>query len=365
MNRLLKVVFLLAMPMAIVLYTISCNSLPKNVALDIAKAPFKNLSEYNFFTGVLNELKPNLRILPYDLNSSLFTDYSFKARFVYVPEGKTTEYDTTETLKLPVGACLIKNFYYPDDFNKPEGNRRIMETRLLVHRESGWDALEYVWNDKQTDAELTNSGDIKEVSWLHYDGTKRSVDYVVPTKNQCKGCHWFDNAIRPIGPKVRNLNKDYAYVDGKANQLDKWVNMGFLASAPSFESRPTLPNWQDSVKYNLNERARAYLDINCAHCHNAKGPAYTSGFYVNWLSNNASNLGICKSPVAAGKATGGRLFTIKPGEPDASITVFRMESDNPGVRMPELGKQLVHTEGVALIRQWIAAMPANACEMNQ
>jgi len=100
MNRLLKVVFLLAMPMAIVLYTISCNSLPKNVALDIAKAPFKNLSEYNFFTGVLNELKPNLRILPYDLNSSLFTDYSFKARFVYVPEGKTTEYDTTETLKL-------------------------------------------------------------------------------------------------------------------------------------------------------------------------------------------------------------------------------------------------------------------------
>jgi uncharacterized repeat protein (TIGR03806 family) len=363
MRRLLKIVSLIAMPLAVMLYTVGCNSKPGKIALDVTKAPFKTLSEYNFFVGALNELKPNERLLPYDLNSSLFTDYAFKARFVFIPEGKSTEYDTTESLKFPVGTCLIKNFYYPDDFKKQEGKRRIIETRLLIHRESGWDALGYVWNDEQTDAELKNAGDIKEISWLHYDGTKRTADYIVPTKSQCKGCHWFDNAIRPIGPKIRNLNKDYNYEAGKANQLEKWVSMGLLTNLPAVASCPTLPDWQDSVKYTLNERARAYLEINCGHCHNPKGPAYTSGFYVDWLSKDPSALGICKSPVAAGKATGGRLFTIKPGSPQESIAVFRMESDDPSIRMPELGKQLIHTEGVVLIRQWIAAMPDNACEM--
>ncbi len=331
--------------------------------LDVAVAPFKHLSEYNFFTGTLKDLKPNLRVLPYDLNSALFTDYAFKARFVFVPEGKSATYDTAEVLNLPVGSCLIKNFYYPDDFNKPEGKRRIMETRLLVHREKGWEAHDYVWNDKQTEAVLDNSGDIKEVSWVHYDGKKRNADYVIPTKSQCKGCHWHDNAIKPIGPKVRNLNKDFAYEDGTENQLNRWVKMGFLAGVPAFDERLTLPVWDDSVHYDLNQRARAYLDINCGHCHNPKGPAYTSGFYMNWENKNASNLGICKTPVAAGKATGDRLFDIHPGKPDQSIMVYRMESEDPGVRMPELGKQLLHTEGIALIRQWIAAMPANACEM--
>lgn len=363
MRSFLKYALLVVVPIYIFMYSSGCNTAPGKVLLDVTKAPFKHLSEYNFFTGELSELSPNVRVLPYDLNSSLFTDYAFKARFVYVPEGKSAEYDTTEVLKLPVGSCLIKNFYYPDDFNKPEGKRRIMETRLLVNRENGWEAIDYVWNDGQTEAVLDNAGDIKEVSWIHFDGEKRKADYVIPSKNQCKGCHWFNNAIRPIGPKVRNLNKDYAYADGTENQLVRWAKMGFLANAPAPENCPKTANWEDSTRYTLNERARAYLEMNCGHCHNPKGPAYTSGFYVNWENQNPENLGICKSPVAAGKATGGRLFDIKPGEPDASIMVFRMESEDPGVRMPELGKQLVHKEGVALIRKWIAEMPANPCAM--
>jgi len=45
-----------------------------------------------------------------------------------------------------------------------------------------------------------------------------------------------------------------------------------------------------------------------------------------------------------------------PGDPDASILVYRMETGDPAAAMPELGRALVHEEGVALIREWIAAM---------
>jgi uncharacterized repeat protein (TIGR03806 family) len=363
MKRLIRYAITAIFTVFFVAYIISCNtSRGTAVHLDVNKAPFESLSEYNFFTGELNQLKPNLLVLPYDLNSSLFTDYAFKARFVYVPEGKTIPYDTTEVLKLPVGACLIKNFYYPADFNKPEGKRRIMETRLLVHRDAGWEALDYIWNDEQTAAILDNAGDIKKVSWIHYDGTKREADYVIPNKNQCKGCHWFDGNIRPIGPKVRNLNKVYAYADGKENQLVRWTKAGILSGAPALGDCPKNANWQDSVNYDLNARARAYLDINCGHCHNEKGPAYTSGLWTNWENNDQEHLGICKSPVAAGKATGNRLYDETPGKPEESIMVYRMESTDPGIRMPEVGRQLVHTEGVELISRWIRAMEAKPCK---
>ncbi|MCS6819970.1 MAG: hypothetical protein NZ522_08455, partial [Chitinophagales bacterium] len=226
MKKILHPFFVLGFALVILYELLSCHSLPAKVALDVAKAPFKNLSDYNFFVGPLKALIPNDRVLPYDLNTPLFTDYAFKERFVYVPEGKSAEYDTSEVLKLPVGSCLIKNFYYPQDFNKPEAERRILETRLLVHRQNGWEALEYTWNEEQTEATLNNIGGIKTVSWKHYDGSVKTTDYIIPTKNQCKGCHWYNNAIRPIGPKIRNLNKEFSYSDGKENQLVRWHKMG-------------------------------------------------------------------------------------------------------------------------------------------
>lgn len=67
-------------------------------------------------------------------------------------------------------------------------------------------------------------------------------------------------------------------------------------------------------------------------------------------------LGIGKAPVAAGKGSGGRLYSIVPGKPDESILLYRIESVDPGVMMPEMGRRLAHKEGVELVRQWILEM---------
>ncbi len=74
-----------------------------------------------------------------------------------------------------------------------------------------------------------------------------------------------------------------------------------------------------------------------------------------------TNYGICKQPVAAGSGSGGLKNDIVPGDADASITAYRMNSNEPDVRMPEIGRSLVHDEGVALIREWINSM-SGGCE---
>lgn len=356
MNRIIRLSIFSSFAIAIVVYISSCTpSTTGKVSLDVAAKPFEMLSQYNFFKGALNKLIPNDRIQPYDLISPLFTDYAHKARFIYLPEGKTVDYTEDKVLQFPVGSCLIKNFYYPADFNKPEGERRIIETRLLVHRNEAWEALTYIWNDEQTDAHLEVAGDLKKVSWIQKDGSKKDIDYIIPNKNQCKGCHWIDGAITPIGPKVKNLNKDYAYADGKENQLVKLTKVGFLKGAPADpKTCPKIANYLDTTA-DLNARARAYLDINCGHCHNPGGPAYTSGLYLNYENQDNEHLGVCKTPVSAGRGTGNLHVDILPGDPAHSIMVFRMASIDPGIKMPELGRGLVHQEGLDLITKWIAA----------
>jgi uncharacterized repeat protein (TIGR03806 family) len=327
------------------------------VLLDTKAKPFQQLSEYQFFTGNLNELAPNKGVLPYDLNSSLFTDYAEKARFVWMPKGVSAKFAADKAFEFPVGTVLIKNFFYFNDKRQPEKGRRIIETRLLVNREGGWDALSYVWNDEQTDATLSIAGDIKEVTWTNEAGLQTTFNYLVPNRNQCKGCHNLDGKLTPIGPKGRNLHKDFSYPDGSvANQHEKWASVGYLTGYDPAANHPKLAQWDRPESSSLHERAIAYLDINCGHCHNPQGPANTSGLNLTVDQPVNINLGIFKAPVSAGSGSGGRSYSIVPGHPEASILVYRMQTTDPGAMMPELGRVTVHREGVELIQAWIAGM---------
>jgi len=138
-------------------------------------------------------------------------------------------------------------------------------------------------------------------------------------------------------------------------QLQAMKQAGLLTG--SLHGLVRLPHWDRPETGSLNARARAYLDVNCGHCHNPKGPADTSGLWLNWDQPADTNLGLYKRPTAAGRGSVGLDFAIKPGDPGQSYLVARMQSLEPGIAMPELGRATVHTEGVDLIRHWVREMP--------
>ena len=183
---------------------------------------------------------------------------------------------------------------------------------------------------------------------MEHDG--QSISYRVPNANQCKGCHLRGDEISPIGPKARNLNHNFDYSDGRRNQLDEWTRLRLLEGV---QTPPLSADWKDGP---LEARARAYLDVNCAHCHRRDGPASNSGLFLTFGEADKVALGYRKRPVAAGRGSGGLEFDIVPGDSDASIMVHRMKSLEAGVMMPELGRSLPHAEGIALIREWIAGL---------
>jgi uncharacterized repeat protein (TIGR03806 family) len=317
------------------------------IGLVSADANYKeNLSDYGFFKGTLKDQIPTDGVVLYTLNSPLFSDYASKLRFVRLPEGKSVSYNPDSVLQFPVGTAIVKTFYYPFDERNPQKGRRLMETRVLLHEAKGWVALPYIWNKEQTDAVLEVAGGSDQVSWIDAAGKKQSFEYQVPNMNQCKGCHERSGEMTPIGPSVRQLN------DG--HQLQHWETAGLLKGLPK-DHIPALVNYSDASA-SLDDRVKAYLDINCAHCHNATGPARSSGLYLEWNSKDRTAYGFLKPPVAAGRGSGNLSYDIVPGKPEQSILHYRMASRDPGVMMPELGRQLTHHEGVELVRSWIQSM---------
>ncbi len=297
------------------------------------------LSEYHFFTN-LRARTPAPRVTAYHLNTPLFSDYAEKQRYLYIPPGRTARYDPDKVLDLPIGTALIKTFGY-----QQHGAFRPLETRLLLHRTSGWVAIPYVWNADGSDAVLKRAGTRIPVTFTDPAGHSRSISYSVPNQNQCKDCHALAGVLTPIGPKARNLN------DGA--QLQALAAAGLLDRAPA--DAPRLARWDDEAAP-LADRATAYLETNCAHCHNREGAASNSGLFFGWKEPDPTARGILKHPVAAGRGSGDRIYDIDPGHPDNSIILLRMASTEPGVAMPELGRTTTHDEALAMLTRWIAGM---------
>lgn len=319
---------------------------PSNI--DFTKLPYKTLSEYSLFTGDLKNFTEAEGVIPYEPVSSLFTDYAFKKRYVWMPENTHASLpdDPDASLDFPDKTILVKHFYYPLDFRKPDGEKRIIETRLLVKNKGSWEAYPYLWNAEQTEATLKNTGAAVPVEYTNEKGEKVAFNYVMPQKTQCRSCHNKDGVMLPIGPKGKQL----------AGQLEKWQAAGRLKTGKDLSAVHSLVNPMDASRP-LADRARAYLDVNCGHCHSRQGPASTSGLYYNAEEDRPFHLGVWKSPVAAGMGGGGFKFDIYPGHSKESIVTHRMNSTHPGVMMPEIGRVTIHKEGVELIAEWIGSLP--------
>ncbi len=294
----------------------------------------------------------------YELNTPLFSDYATKLRTVWLPTGTSAKWaDDGKVLEFPIGTVITKSFGFPDDARKPAPKVKWVETRVLVRADTGWVAYPYVWNDAQTKATLQIVGGLFPIDYVHTTGETLHLSYLVPNALQCRKCHETAGGMGLIGPKTRNLNRTHHYDDGDDNQLARWTKLGILTGAPSASAWPKLPAWDDATTGTVPERARAFLDVNCAHCHSEDGGARTTGLVLRYDETDPHKTGSCKNPVAAGKATGGLLFDVVPGKPDESIMIYRLSSTEAGVMMPELGRSVVHKESLDLIRQWVTGLP--------
>ena len=316
----------------------------------------QKISDYNLFSGDPHKLITTSNYTTYEIITPLFSDYAYKHRAIYIPTNKKIIYNDKDVFDFPLGTIIAKTFYYPYDFNDSSKGISLKETRIMIHREDGWIGLPYVWNNDETEAFLEVAGDIKKAKWIDKNNSVQSINYIVPNLNQCKGCHLNNNIFKPIGPTARQLNMDFSYKDEIKNQLVKWIELGYFSNTPDIFEAPKIAEWDDPRSGNLNARARAWLDINCAHCHNEFGPANNTGLFLDYYEKDDKKLGIYKTPVAAGRGSGHLRYDIVPGKPNKSILVYRFDSTEPAVMMPELGRTMVHKEGLELIKQWIISL---------
>lgn len=316
------------------------------------------LRDYRLFVDAPGR-RPQADLIPYDLNTPLFSDYALKTRYLYLPPGAKARYRARGVIDLPVGSALIKTFAFPADLRAPNRDVRRIETRLLIHKPDGWTARTYVWNADQTDAVLKVAGSHVPIRVTDLSGRPREIAYVVPNQNQCKECHAVKGALSPIGPKARNLNGAFRYAGGWENQVAHLIRIDRLAGAPAPAVWPRTAVWNDPGEP-LADRAGAYLDANCGHCHSRAGFAGNSGLYLDLEEQDAAARGVLKRPVAAGRGSGDLAFDVAPGDPDRSILIYRMASREPGVMMPQIGRSVVHDEGLALVRAYIASLKPDA-----
>ncbi len=362
------------------------------------------LSQYNLFDDPQDPMSlPNGQGVPFVLNSKLFSDYSTKYRVAYIPEGEQATYrdgddNANASILFPVGTIISKTFAFADE---TAGSEVAVETRLLIKRETSggipyWSGLEYIWQDRDgvRVALLTQEGGTASVSWDYrdtasgeqYSGSTNA--YLLPNANQCQSCHANDDAetgSAPIGPKARNLNRPYSSESPIAhgidshpiagvNQLVYLCQNGFMENCPDgMVADPTtqyVASVERNAKFNvpgdsgfaadsgedIEARVRSYLEVNCAHCHNPRGLAQNTGFYLDVFRPVNDTYGICKGPTAAGtEGRGGREFDIVPGDADASILPYRMgpEADTLAARMPPIARSAVHQEAFDLVTTWI------------
>lgn len=329
--------------LSLVIYSSCSSSKTSTIKLPAEGQFFDRLSDY----GIMGEdQNPHPQLVHYQVTNELFTDYAEKKRFVYLPEGEVASLKEDGFFEWPTGTILVKNFGYAKE---QIGKDRLIETRLLIKESNEWKAVSYQWDESQKDASLAKVGDVIPLKL-----EDQNFDYVIPNKNQCKSCHNHNEKIDPLGFKYANLS-------GIEGQLESLVSKGVIALNGNDDNIRPMIAYEDESQP-IQDRALAYLDMNCGHCHRPEGPGNTSGLFLQYDEKRSNHLGFCKAPVAAGKGSGGRQFDVKPGEAEESILYYRMASTDPGVMMPEVGRGLVHKEGLEIVEEWINGLNRESCD---
>jgi len=281
-------------------------------------------------------------VVPYDLNAPLFTDGSYKQRFIAIPAGTAIAATADGSLEFPVGSVLLKVFSYG----------RPLETRVLVLREDGWEAHTYRYNDDASDALLLDGSDEAIVD-VELPSGPATATHLFPDRQGCAICHGF-RPQEPLGPRLDQLERQVELVSGPADQLEAMDAIGLFGAGGLPDVAP-MPDPLDA-SVSLEMRARAYLHTNCGHCHQPGGWVPADLAMDLRFGTAFGETATCDIPSDYAPSPIDRL---EPGDPDQSLIYLRMTS--VGVeRMPPLGTSLLDTEGSAVVRDWITSLAS--CE---
>ncbi len=228
-----------------------------------------NLSSYNIFKDDLSNLVPSEDFHLLELSSVLYTDHAHKQRLVKVPNGTQITRLNEGSIEFPDSTILVKTFFYYHDERDTSLGKRIIETRLLIKENDTWNAATYVWNENQSDATLEMNGLDTQINWVNADGINFSTLYHIPDENECIACHQSNSNVIPLGTTLRNINRLVNRNGVEINQITHLQSVGVLSSF-QLNQVTQIIDYQNTNE-SITQRARAYLAMNCAHCHNPNG----------------------------------------------------------------------------------------------
>ncbi len=315
------------------------------------------LSQTGVFAS-LAELRPSPAIVPYDVNSPLWSDGASKRRWIALPTGGKIRFSPTGEWGFPSGTVLIKHFELATDETHPLVKKRL-ETRLLVvdGTGNGYGAT-YKWRNDNRDAELLTNSVTEKVSIQTAKGGRTQIWYY-PSRGDCMTCHT-TSAKFVLGVKARQLNRDFTdpVTGNRDHQLRAWNSLGMLNPRIDESKISTFATLAaiDDTKAGLEHRVRSYLDANCANCHRP-GNTIRSVFDARF-DIPLKEQGIINAATVSDSLNVIDPKVVAPGDPARSMLIQRMRrSDN--FKMPPLASNIHDDTALAVLEQWIHSLPSS------
>lgn len=302
----------------------------------------------------LTDLAPAPGVLPYFPNLAFWSDYAIKRRWFVIPDAVSTmTWSRDDNWTFPDGTIWVKHFDLELERGNPATAQRV-ETRLLVKNAAGVYGVSYRWNAEQTEATLVaDAGADFDIDVLVGE-LPQVQHYRIPSRSECLSCH-NPPAGHALSFSTRQLNRTESVNNFIGNQLTLLHNAGYFANSP--DSPNLLPRHvrADETQFPAEARVRSYLDVNCANCHRAGGsaPATWDGSAPLTL---AQTLLINGTAIQSGADPLNRL--IVPGDTTHSIVLNRVALTNGFTRMPPLGSNELDPGAIALLTEWINALPS-------
>jgi putative heme-binding domain-containing protein len=307
-------------------------------------------------------------VIPYSIKAEPWMDGAVAERFVALPgTGSLGIYDTNNAQigiikgkwKFPTDSVLMKTMSLPLQQGSANSLRRL-ETQILHFDVDTWRGYTYVWNDEQTDAELSSDRAFDqtfEITDASAPGGKRKQTWHFANSTECLLCHTTrGGSIYGFVPA--QLDKTHRYGDVSANQLATLNHIGlFEQEALSPPTRMADPYDESAA---MEDRARSYLHINCAHCHRRGGGGTAAMDVQHHLSLEKTNL--LKARPTQGTFGIHRAEVLGAGDPYRSVLLYRMSKLGRG-RMPYIGSSVVDEQGVKLLHDWIVSLKQEAEEV--